>query len=109
MIIEYSFDREFEKLFKKLNRKDKSYDLRELDGIGEQLDLNEFSRKFFSTKKTADISVDSNATVDDVTVTHYNNEIAKPLQRINFYVKISSTYARAMRRFPTGPCPISCN
>jgi len=85
MIIEYSFDEDFKKLFKKLDRQDKAYYLRELDGIGEQLDLNNFSRQFFSTKITADISVDSNANVDNVTVVHYNNEIAKSIQRLNSY------------------------
>ena len=61
MIIEYSFDDKFKKDFKKLDRKDKSNDLRELDGIGEQLDLNEFSREtsemFFNDAQEAGLTL----------------------------------------------------
>lgn len=86
MIIEYSFDDRFKKLWKSLDRMNYSHELRNLDGVGEQLDLSEFSRKFFSKKQaTADVSVDSNANIDKTTVLHYNNEIAKPLGRMNSY------------------------
>jgi ribonucleoside-triphosphate reductase len=87
MIIEYSFDEQFKKDFKKLDRMDKSYQLRELDGIGEQLDVNEFSKKFFNCKgtATADVSVDSNANLDSVNIVHYNKEFSKPAQRLNSY------------------------
>jgi ribonucleoside-triphosphate reductase len=66
---------------------DKSYDLRDLDGIGEQLDVNEFSKKFFSKKgaTTADVSIDSNSNLDSVNIVHYNKEFAKPTQRLNSY------------------------
>ncbi len=87
MFVEYSFDESFKKLFKKLDRLPHSYELRELDGIGRQLDLNEFSKKFFSKKgeTVADISVDANANVDSVTIAHYNREISKPLGRMYGY------------------------
>ena len=87
MIIQYSYDEQFKKNMKKLQRKDKGYDLLELDGIGEQLDVNSFSREFFSNKgqTTADVSVDSNSNLDGVSVVHYNNEIAKPIHRLNSY------------------------
>lgn len=87
MIIEYSYDEQFKKDFKKLKRKDKAFDLLELDGIGDQLDVNDFSRKFFSKKglTTADVSVDSNSNLDDVSIIQYNTEIAKPLHRLNAY------------------------
>lgn len=85
MYIEYSFDTSFKKLFKKLEKTiPQYYQLRELEGIGEDLDLHEFSRKFFGKKgqATADVSVDANANVDTVSIVHYNNEIAKPLGRL---------------------------
>ena len=87
MIIEYSFDPEFKKFFKKLDRQDKSFQLRGLDGIGEQLDVNMFSRNFFNKGKvaTADVSVDANANIDEVNIVHYNKEISKPTQRLNSY------------------------
>ena len=87
MIIQYSFDQQFVKDFKKLDRMDKSYDLRELDGIGEQLDVNEFSRRFFGRGKitTADVTVDSNSNQDSVNVFHYNKKLSKPTQRLNSY------------------------
>jgi ribonucleoside-triphosphate reductase len=85
VIIEYSFDESFKKAFKKLERMNNSYELRQLDGIGDQLDLNEFRKQFFSKSQTADVSVDSNSNIDKVTMVHYNNEIAKPLGRIYGY------------------------
>lgn len=87
MIVEYSFDENFKKLFKKLERSTNGYAFLELEGIGSQLDINEFSRKFFGKKGTvtADVSVDANSNVDEISVVHYNNEIAKPIQRLNAY------------------------
>ena len=90
MIIEFSFDEQFKKDFKKLDRLDKAYYLRELDGIGEQLDLNKFSREFFSKNgiATADVSVDSNSNIDVVNIVHYNKEFSKPIQREIWFCRV---------------------
>jgi len=87
MIIEYNYDPEFKLLFRKLKQHPEAEALLEIDGIGEQLDIAKFSKKFFSKKNltTADISVDSNSNVDTVNVIQYSVEIAKPLHRLNAY------------------------
>ena len=56
-----------------------------MDGIGEQTDMSKFSRKFFSSKVTADASIDANANVDDVSVIAYHSELPKPYFKINSY------------------------
>ena len=54
------------------------------NGIGDQLDLNKFSKNFFNNKNTtADISVDENANVSGKSIIDYSVEFAKPLQRYN--------------------------
>lgn len=87
MIIDYSYNPEFKDDFHRLTHIKHASELRELDGIGTQLDVNKFSRDFFSKNDatTADVSVDSNSNVDTVSVMQYNNEITKPLQRLNAY------------------------
>jgi len=87
MYIEYSYSPEFKDDFHRLKHLKHASELAELDGIGTQLDVNKFSRDFFSTKgtTTADVSVDSNSNVDTVSVMQYNNELAKPLHRLNAY------------------------
>jgi len=57
----------------------------DLDGVGKQLDLAQFSRKFFSSNTTADASIDANANVDDISVISYSQELKKPFERINSY------------------------
>jgi ribonucleoside-triphosphate reductase len=60
----------------------------ELDGIGSQLDIAAFSKKFFSKKEkltTADVSVDSNSNVDNIDIIQYQIEVSKPLHRLNSY------------------------
>ena len=83
----YSYPEEFKNLIKKIQNKNRNVDLCELDGIGRQLDVNAFSRKFFSksTSTTADVSVDANANIEEVTVIQYISEIAKPVHRMNSY------------------------
>lgn len=89
MIVEYSFSESFDKFFKQFDKKDKSYLLRELDGIGDQKDIVEFTRRFFSKKQaTADVSVDGNSNVDKTTILHYQNELSKPIQRLWVYYEI---------------------
>jgi ribonucleoside-triphosphate reductase len=60
----------------------------DMDGIGEQLDLSKFSKKFFSVSTTADASIDANANVDDISVIAYNTELPKPFFRLNSYYMI---------------------
>jgi ribonucleoside-triphosphate reductase (formate) len=60
-------------------------ELFDMDGIGEQLDLSKFSKKFFSSNVTADASIDANANVDDISVIAYNTELPKPFFRLNSY------------------------
>lgn len=88
MIFEYSYEPEYKLTFRKLKKLVKAEELLELDGIGSQLDVAAFSKKFFSKKgrlTTADISVDANSNVDDVDVVQYPIEVAKPLHRFNSY------------------------
>lgn len=57
----------------------------EVDGIGDQLDMNKFSKGFFNTNNTADVSVDGNANVADSTVISYHHELPKPFFKMNSY------------------------
>jgi len=87
MKINYSYDAEFEQDFNRLKKQKLAEELMELDGVGKQLDIQEFSRRFFSNKgvTTSDVSVDSNSNLDNINIVHYNKEIAKPVQRLNSY------------------------
>lgn len=86
MYIKVSWDEDFDSLmmhlFSKYGRQ-----LFTIDGIGDQMDLNKFSKTFFSkdTKTAADVSVDSNANVTAKTSVEYNFELAKPLKKYNSY------------------------
>ncbi len=86
MIDTYSYPQEFKDLLRKAQKK-YGVDLLDFDGIGHQLDVNSFSKKFFSkdVTSTADISVDANSNVEDVTLLQYNTELSKPVQRLNSY------------------------
>lgn len=87
MINNYSYPKEFKALINKLERYN-DINLLELDGIGKQLDVNEFSKLFFNKKKTqvtADVSVDSNSNVEDLTLLQYIGEMSKPVHRLNSY------------------------
>jgi ribonucleoside-triphosphate reductase len=98
MINNYSYPDEFKNLINSIQKKYKDTDLLELDGIGKQLDFNEFSRKFFNKNEvtsTSDISIDANANVEDVTVLQYNSEITKPIHRLNSYFLLWK-YARQL-------------
>jgi anaerobic ribonucleoside-triphosphate reductase len=81
---EISYDLEFVSFFARLREKypDKLFDM---EGIGKQLDFAKFSRDFYSTKTTtaADVSVDANSNVDEMSVIAYNVEMPKPMFRIN--------------------------
>ena len=59
MYFKTTYDQEFDDLYMHLKAKypDALFDL---DGIGKQMDMSEFSRNFFASKVTADASVDAN-------------------------------------------------
>ena len=84
MYFKTTYEQEFDDLYMYLKAKypDKLFDL---EGIGEQTDMGKFSKKFFSTNTstTADVSVDANSNVDDLTVVAYENELPKPFERLN--------------------------
>jgi ribonucleoside-triphosphate reductase len=83
--IQFSYDQEFNNLWFHLQEKypKKLFDI---DGVGKQLDLCQYSKNFFSTKTTtADMSVDANANVSDMSVIAYDHEMPKPFARLNSY------------------------
>ena len=84
MYFKTNYDQEFDDLYMHLKAKypQKLFDL---DGIGKQLDMSEFSRNFFSSKVTSDASIDANANVDDISVIAYNTELPKPFLKLNSY------------------------
>ena len=86
MKIDVSWEKGFEQLmyYLKLKYKDEMFNV---DGIGDDiLDLNKFSKNFFTNKTTtADVSVDSNSNVSAKTSIEYNFELPKPLKRYNSY------------------------
>ena len=84
MYFKTTYDQEFDDLYMHLKAKypDALFDL---DGIGKQMDMSEFSRNFFASKVTADASVDANANVSSNSVVAYDVELPKPFQRLNSY------------------------
>lgn len=84
MYLKVSYEQEFDDLMMYLRSKypNKLFDL---DGIGEQVDMSKFSKKFFSANTTADASIDANANVDDVSVIAYTTELPKPFFKLNSY------------------------
>ena len=59
----------------------------DIDGLGKQIDMMNFTNEFFSEDTTcvADVSIDANANVDDKTVSSYNHELPKPFMKLNSY------------------------
>ena len=84
MFVEINYDKRFTDFWGRLQRK-YPYELFNLEGVGDQLDLNLFSRKFFTSTVMADSSIDANANVDDVSVIAYNTELPKPYFKLNSY------------------------
>lgn len=82
MNIEVSYDKEFAELLDNLRSK-YGAEIFEIEGIGSQLDLNKFSREFFSTKTTADASIDDNSNVGDSSLISYTIELTKPYEKLN--------------------------
>lgn len=85
MYFKVSWDDDFDQLMMHLWSK-YGKEMFTVDGIGEQMDLHKFSKKFFNdATTTADASVDANANVSQRTSIEYNFEMPKPLRRYNSY------------------------
>lgn len=84
MYLKITYDQDFDDLIMHLRGKYPKA-LFDLDGIGEQTDMSKFSKNFFSSKVTADASVDANANVDDISVIAYSSELPKPFFKLNSY------------------------
>ena len=86
MFFKVSWDEDFDSLMMHLWGK-YGKELFTLDGIGEQMDINKFSKNFFNREgnATADVSVDGNANVTQKSSIEYNFEMPKPLRRYNSY------------------------
>jgi ribonucleoside-triphosphate reductase len=84
MYFKTTYDQEFDDLYMHLKAKypQKLFDL---DGIGKQMDMSEFSKNFFASKVTSDASIDANANVDDTSIITYTVELPKPFFKLNSY------------------------
>lgn len=76
-----SVDSEFIGLLEKIEKEFPG--ILDLEGIGKQLDINQFSEDYFTAFTTADVSVDPNSNVGFVDVISYNKEAVKPFHRFN--------------------------
>lgn len=87
MLLDISYTQDFAEKFEKLKKHPHAEELLDLDGIGKQVDLAAFSRQFFSKKgvTTADVSIDANANVDDVSIISFEVESGKPIHKLNAY------------------------
>lgn len=81
MQITFSYPKEFEGVLDEA-RALYGQDMMELEGIGTQLDLELFAKRFFKDH-TADVSVDPNANVAGKDAITYNYELPKPFMRLN--------------------------
>ena len=85
MQIEFSYEEEFDELMRYLFDKYPN-ELKEMEGLGSDLDLNQFAEQFFGEDDpTSDVSVDANANVSDKSVITYAVESKKPFERLNSY------------------------
>lgn len=82
-----SYKEDFKQLMKDMENKYGKAIIEEC-GIGSQLDISAMSKHFFNSSVTADVSVDANANVADVSVISHKIEMAKPFQLINSYYRI---------------------
>ncbi|HPM74134.1 MAG TPA: anaerobic ribonucleoside-triphosphate reductase [Saccharofermentans sp.] len=90
MLIHHSFDDRFVSLVERL-RKQYGAEMLALSGIGEEdLDINNYSKKFFKTDKSAiaDCSVDANANVSDNSIFSWETESKKPIMKLNAMYKL---------------------
>jgi anaerobic ribonucleoside-triphosphate reductase len=85
MYLKISYESDFDELMLHLRSKH-GKKLFNIEGIGRQTDINDFSRKFFNNNvTTADLSVDSNSNVSTKDIIAYNFEMPKPFNRLNSY------------------------
>lgn len=83
MYLKQSFDQSFDELMFHLKEKYPAA-IFDLEGIGaDATDLAKFSKKFFSSSKTADASVDANANVGKTNNVTYMVEAMKPHYKLN--------------------------
>jgi ribonucleoside-triphosphate reductase len=84
MLVHHSFDPRFITVIERL-KKQYGEEMFNLEGIGEQaLDINRYSKTFFSDNKTAaDKTIDDNSNVDDVSVVTWEKEGSKPIYKLN--------------------------
>ena len=98
MYLNVTYDSDFDELIMHLRAKYPK-ELFNIDGIGEQLDMNKFSKKFFKTKTTtADISIDANANVSDRSVAAYHSELPKSLFKLNSYAMLYKNLCKLYSR-----------
>jgi ribonucleoside-triphosphate reductase len=85
MLIESGYHKDFISLMKRIEGR-YGYEIFNIDGIGDQLNISKFNKKFFDNKSaTADISIDANSNVSDRGIVTYNAELVKPITRLNSY------------------------
>ena len=80
LIAPHSFQPEFKECLANVERK-YGFELFNISGIGNQLDMNWYAKQFFGRKtNTADVSVDSNSNVGLKNTVIYDQELSKPLK-----------------------------
>lgn len=85
MLIRQSFDDRFVAKMNEI-RENFGEEMFNIDGIGNShLDINQFAKRFFTTKVVANVSMDGNANVDDDSVLSFEYEFNKALQKLNGY------------------------
>ncbi len=86
MDINFSYEEEFTKLMEELSDHYPD-EIKEIEGIGKDLDINHFAENFFKSNVTTDVSIDDNANVTDNSVISYRIESKKPVAKLNsFYM-----------------------
>ena len=85
LIAPHSFQAEFKQCLADIERK-YGFELFNISGIGNQLDMNWFAKQFFGRNtNTADVSVDSNSNVGLKNTVIYDQELSKPFKLIGSY------------------------
>lgn len=91
MQITYGFKKEFDDLMFNLRTK-YGEALFNIDGIGQQLDIDHFAKNFFNTTKgggaTADVSIDANANVTQNDSIAFKAEFPKSAMKLNSYYRL---------------------
>jgi ribonucleoside-triphosphate reductase len=106
--VEFSYEDGFVELWSNI-QKTYGTEIFNMDGVGEQLDVAKFSKKFFSNSTTvADVSIDGNANVTDNGVVAYTTELSKPEERLNSYAQLWK-YASKMFDFTTANEMVTSN